>query len=283
MSSPPPLRTEINGRAARIEELRFPALVNYGHFTSMQVTEGAVRGLGHHLERLDAATRELFGVALDHNRVRACIRHALGTDTTDATVRVNVFWPEADGGTPPGSAGGTPTRADRPRGTDPSLMVTVTAAAEVSPTPQHLRSVVFGRPLPHLKHTGTFGQIYHRRAAQRDGFDDALFVDRDGMVSETAVANIGFYDRGGTVVWPDAPGLPGVTMQLLDEALSGVGRRPKRRPCRLGDLADFGGAFLTSSLGICPVGRIDDLPLPVNAEVIAELTGLYRSVPVEPC
>src|ERR1700679_3527084 len=71
---------EVNGGLATADGLSYPAIVNYGHFTSMQVRGGAVRGLGLHLSRLDLATRELFGTALDGELVRAYIRHALRAD-----------------------------------------------------------------------------------------------------------------------------------------------------------------------------------------------------------
>jgi branched-subunit amino acid aminotransferase/4-amino-4-deoxychorismate lyase len=61
----------VDGGAADAAALVVPALVNYGHFTAMQVRHGAVRGLEHHLRRVDAAHRELFGHGLDLERVRA--------------------------------------------------------------------------------------------------------------------------------------------------------------------------------------------------------------------
>jgi hypothetical protein len=124
ISDPSILRVEINGRAATAEQLHFPALANYGHFTAMQVRNGSVRGLDLHLKRLDAANRELFGADLDGNRVCDHIRRALRDDTAEASVRVHVFYPEADG--------------------TASIMVTVRPTgshSEHSPQPS-------GRPLP---------------------------------------------------------------------------------------------------------------------------------------
>jgi branched-subunit amino acid aminotransferase/4-amino-4-deoxychorismate lyase len=150
------LRAEIDGHAAAGGELRHLALVNYGHFTAMQVRDQAVRGLDRHLRRLDAATLELYGTGLDADQVRARIRQALGADITDATVRVTVFQPDPAG--------------------QPSVLVTVRAPAEPPDRPQRLQSVAYQRPVPHLKHTGTFGQIHYGLAAERSGFDDALFT-----------------------------------------------------------------------------------------------------------
>jgi branched-subunit amino acid aminotransferase/4-amino-4-deoxychorismate lyase len=68
---------QIDGLAATAEQLRRPALVNYGHFTAMQVRNGKVRGLRFHLYRLETATEELFGTGLDRSRVQEHIRRAL--------------------------------------------------------------------------------------------------------------------------------------------------------------------------------------------------------------
>jgi branched-subunit amino acid aminotransferase/4-amino-4-deoxychorismate lyase len=100
-----PIRVEVNGRMATAEHLQHPALVNYGHFTAMQVRNGRTRGLDLHLDRLDAATRHLFGANVDTDLIRNHVRHALG-DTGSASVRVTistiamydgttVTWPEA--------------------------------------------------------------------------------------------------------------------------------------------------------------------------------------------
>jgi hypothetical protein len=77
------LRAEIDGHDARADELWYPALVNYRHFTGMQVRNRAVRGLDRHLDRLD--------------------------------------------------------------------------------------TVIYQRPMAHIKHTGTFGQIHYGLMAERNG------------------------------------------------------------------------------------------------------------------
>ena len=57
------------GRAPSAEILAAPALVNYGHFSTMQGRAGAVRGFDLHLQRLDEGTRTLFGSAARISRV----------------------------------------------------------------------------------------------------------------------------------------------------------------------------------------------------------------------
>ena len=92
-------------------------------------------------------------------------------------------------------------------------------------------------------------------------------------ISETTIANIGFFDDGG-VVWPDAPLLHGITMQLLES------RMPSRRaPVRLEDVASFQGAFLSNSRGVAAVSEIDGLTLPLPSERMEALVAAYESVP----
>ncbi|WP_433243400.1 aminotransferase class IV [Streptosporangium sp. CA-135522] len=261
MTSPPVLRIEIDGRTATAEQLLLSPFLTYGHFTAMQVRSGKVRGLDLHLDRLDTATRELFDAGLDRDRIRRHIRHALAGDVTDASVRVYVSRAEAE---------------DRV-----SAMVTVRPPAEMPGTPQSLRSVPYQRPVPHIKHVGGFGQAHHRLLAGRDGFDEVLLTGPGGVVSEGGITNIAFFD-GSAVVWPDAPALRGITMQLLEPRLPGGGLPTRRSPVRLADLDSFGAAFVTNSQGIAPVARIDDLSFPVEGELMKTVTRIYESVPWDP-
>src|SRR5260370_21707997 len=137
------LRIEIDGASATADQLRAAAFGSFGHFTAMQVRARRARGLQHHVARLDAANRELFGVGLDEQVVRSHIRHALGEDIADASVRVHLY----EGGD------------------QPSLMVTVRPAGAMPPAPWRLRSVPYQRPVAHIKHTADFGQRYYQRPA----------------------------------------------------------------------------------------------------------------------
>lgn len=55
----------IHGVEASPNELRALALTGYGHFTSVQVEEGAVRGPDLHLERLVSNAKIVFDADLD--------------------------------------------------------------------------------------------------------------------------------------------------------------------------------------------------------------------------
>jgi branched-subunit amino acid aminotransferase/4-amino-4-deoxychorismate lyase len=248
------VRVEVNGRAVNADAA-WSAASSFGHFTAMQVRGGATRGLELHLRRLEAANRELFDAGLDHDEVRALIRHALG-EAEDASVRVYLV--------------------DADRDSEPATVVTVREPGGIE-SPQRLRSVDYQRPDAHLKHLAT-EQGYHTRIARRDGYDDALLTADLDLVSEAATANIGLFDGDG-VVWPEAPLLRGITMQLLEAALRGRGVPVRRSSVRLHDLPGFEGAFLSNARGIAAVSGVDDLVLPDAAHGIAMLVDAYAAVP----
>jgi branched-subunit amino acid aminotransferase/4-amino-4-deoxychorismate lyase len=246
-------RLVIDGTDATPDQLRVAAVSGYGHFTSMQVRGRRVRGLDRHIARLRAANSELFGADLEPGLVRDQVRFAIG-DLADATVRVLVI----DGH---GS---------------PSVMVTVRPPGEMQPGPWKLRSVPYQRTLAHIKHLGDFGQSYYQRLAHASGFEEALLTGPDGLISEGSVTNVGFLD-GAQVVWPAAPALAGVTMQLVESGLSARGVSSRRTHVRVADLHAFTGVFVTNARGIAAVSQVDDSDIPVDQEMMRILAAVYDS------
>ncbi len=262
-------RTEINGSMATVQALRTLVLVNYGNFTSMQVEAGCVRGLDLHLQRLARSTAELFGEALDIGQTRAWMRQIVDGDARALTLRVNVF-----------------SRAlNRDRLLDPAppdVLVATSAARQLPKTPLRVGSVDYQREQPHIKHVGTFGLFQQKRAAQARGFDDALFVDACGAVAEGSIWNVGFLDAAG-VVWPDAPALGGVSMQLLQRGLRERGIGSVTRYIDIDEIGQFRGAFFTnSSCAVMPIACIDAIEFAVDAEALAMLEECFALNPAEP-
>ena len=247
---------EINGFLPTPEELAVAAIDNHGHFTAMQVRNLRVRGLDLHLSRLTSAHRELFGTSLDAELVRSHIRHALGA-ALDGSVRVYVRQPE-----------------DRP-----SIMVTVRDPGDMpgEGRPWRLQSVPYQRAVAHIKRPNDFGQAYFQRRVMLDGFDEALLTGPGGLVCEGSVTNVGFID-GNRIVWPNAPALAGITMQLINLKFGRAGIEPERQEIRLSDIGKFGGAFVCNSRGIALVGQIDDVAMPVDSRWMTMITKVYESV-----
>jgi branched-subunit amino acid aminotransferase/4-amino-4-deoxychorismate lyase len=255
---------ELNGRPADIEQVKALALTNFGHFTSMLVEEGRVRGLSLHLERLRRDCQLLFAVELDTDRIRAYVRHAVG-DGVRVVARVTVYDPALDLGTIGQDA-------------DPHILVTTRPASPGQAGPLRLQAASYRRENPAIKHIGLFGVLRHRRAAQREGFDDVVFLNPDGTLSELATSNIGFV-RAGEIVWPRSECLAGVTMTLLNQALD---EPVTTEALKLPDLSAMEAAFATNAAtGVRAVVSIDGLTWPDDHKHLGELRDWYADIPGE--
>jgi branched-subunit amino acid aminotransferase/4-amino-4-deoxychorismate lyase len=240
-----------NGQPAQVEDL-LPALVNYGHFTSLQVRDHAVQGLDLHLARLSHATRELFGSELDMAQVRAWMVQALRqAGQGDASLRVTVYSRHFDFRNPLAAV---------------PVDVLVAASAPVTLTAsKRVRSVAWQRELPQIKHVGTFGLFAERRAAMAEGFDDVLFVTVDGEMSEGSTWNLAVHD-GERLLWPQAPALCGTAEALLKQHWPGA---QATQPLRLADMAGVKAAFACNASGLWALEAIDGHVLP-GSQALAE-------------
>jgi branched-subunit amino acid aminotransferase/4-amino-4-deoxychorismate lyase len=258
----------VNHEAISRDDLQLLAFGNYGHYTSMQVRGRATRGLDLHLDRLDSNAIDLFGRAPATGAVVAALRHAVAT-RENCSVRVTIFSRDV------AAVGeGTPV--------EPDVMVTVTAPAEQQHDPFRVLPVEYMRETPQVKHLATYGLLRQRRAARIAGYDDAIFLDNRGMLSEGSTWNLCLHD-GDQWVWPEAPGLLGVTMQLLQGAMRQAGLPSETRQIPLESLAEFRSAFATNS--VSPGRRlaaIGEHLFQVNNVSASVLRDLYESVPYQP-
>jgi branched-subunit amino acid aminotransferase/4-amino-4-deoxychorismate lyase len=244
---------EINGEDADDEALALLDHEGWGHFTAMQVRDGRARGLGLHLARLDAAHREIYGKPLDGDLVRTRIRHALGGRPA-ASVRVCGYW-----------AG---------------LIVTVRGPQQMLSRPYSMTVQHFQRPLARLKHVGSWAQGRFHDLAMAAGFDDGLLVDETGRISEGNITNVGFW-RDGSVIWPEAPKLDGITMLILQRELKARGIPQAEAAVHVQDLAAYDGMMLCNSHGWAVVGRVDDLQIRRDAAFTEAISAAYDKCPLE--
>ena len=254
-------RLECDGETATLEQIWALDLSPSGHFTAMQVRRRHTLGIDFHLARLDAATRELFDVDLDGERVCEYIRHGLADDIEDASVRVNVFRPDA--------------------AADVSVMVSLRPPAPTPTDPQSLLPVEYLRPRAHIKHASGFGQGYFLGLAQANGFDEALFVGLDGRIAEGSITNVGFVSSDA-IVWPEAPRLDGVMMQVLQRELERAHIAWRYEPVRIEEIASLDGAFVTNSRGFASVSRIGELGVPTDAASLRTARQLLAAAPYDP-
>ncbi|MFE1432398.1 aminotransferase class IV family protein [Streptomyces griseoaurantiacus] len=256
---------ELNGKPVTLHDLESLALTNYGHFTSMRMEDGTVRGLSLHLDRLQRDCRIVFGVELDRERTLSYIRQVAHGVTGVVGLRVTVFDPGIDMGRPSDAK-------------DPHILVNLRPGGGMPP-PLAAKTFTFTRDTAQVKHIGLYPQLRIRRDAQLAGFDDAVFVEPDGRVSEGGTWNLGFVDRDGTVIWPEAPVLPGTTMLLLQSLDA-----PKQitAPVRLADIPNMAAAFATNvTIGVRSVSALDDVRFPPDHPVLAVLRSAYAGIPGE--
>lgn len=252
----PIIAAHFNGQPATADDLAPLAFAAYAHFTAMQVRDRAVRGLDLHLARLRTASDELFGRHLPDDRVRELLASAVAAGPPDVSLTCYVS----------------------PRGAD-TLDVLVGIADPATPPagPLALDVVPHERYLPHLKHVGEVAKSHLFRRAVARGFDDAVFTDAAGRLSEATIWNVAFWD-GRSVLWPEAAVLPGVTMQILRRRLAARDVGQRTLPILASDVR-FPGAVLNSwSPGIA-IARVGDRDLPDGRELTSLLRAAYDSEP----
>ncbi len=260
------LQTWIDGRAATTEELAPLAFAGFAHFTAMQVRGGRVRGLDLHLARLRAASIALFGAALPDDKVRAALRSAIGSLPADMSLTATMYSRNGEF-TPSG------------RHDDPALLVRTGAPSNGPDGPLTLDAVRHERALPDIKHVGEVAKTHHLRRAVAAGYDDALFVDPQGRISEATIWNIAFWD-GEAVVWPQAPHLPGVTMTILKRRLTALGIPQREDAVGLDDVRHYRGAAVMNSWtpGV-PVAGVAAVPIPMSERFMTLLHNAYANEP----
>lgn len=242
------------------------ALVNYGHFTSLQVRSGAVQGWALHLQRLQQGTRELFGVELDCVQVVAWLRQALQQlDAADASVRITVFSRQFDFRQPL-------------RAVPVDVLVAIAAPASIPAIARSVLPLPYQRELAHIKHVGTFPLFQLRRQALQRGFDDALFVDAQGRISEGTTWNLAFWD-GTQVCWPQASALRGSTERLLMDGLAALGQLQHHADMHVPTLARCNGAVAFNATGIWPLAAIGEQRLEQSEVLLVRLQSALAQMP----
>jgi len=251
-----------NGRPATAEDLGPLAFAGYAHFTALQVRDGKVRGLDLHLERLRFASLLLFGHAVPDDQVRTYLRTAIKAGPSDLSLMATIYPPAGEF---------TAAATDE----EPQVLIRTSLAASGPEGPLTLAAVQHERFLPTVKHVGELAKTYFRREAA----DDALFIDRQGRLSEATIWNLAFWD-GESVIWPRAEILIGTTMSIVSRQLDKLAIPQCVQDVTPADLPSLAGAVVMNSWtpGVA-VHRIGAAPLP-DAPNFLEL--LHRAYQAEP-
>lgn len=240
---------ELNGQTVTTDDLRLLSFLPYGHFTSMQVRQYSVKGLSLHLRRLQESSRTIWGVIPDTGTILHYLRGALHRHAHSCSVRINIF---------SRVAGYKPVHAD-----DLQILITLTPPADLLTAPFAVKTTVYERVLPEVKHLGiAMGLLAFRETAMTGDYEDVLYTDAQGNISEGSIWNIGFYD-GRQLLLPDTPALPGITLQLMTTRLAATGWAITTRTIHLSEVAGFKAAVAFNSIMPGrPVNRIDQVVYP---------------------
>jgi branched-subunit amino acid aminotransferase/4-amino-4-deoxychorismate lyase len=189
------------------DALKGLALSHYGHFTTMHVDVGRVRGLRLHVQRLAQDYPPLFAADVDPPRLRTFIRQSVKQLGDTGLLRITFFTPGLSDDRPQRRRRCQHTRqsARRPRVTCPRCTCDPSRTAGSDP----------------VKYMGLFGALHHRRAAQPEGSGGVVLTGAAGEVTEGSTRDLGLVD-GDRVAWQAGPALPGVTMALLHRRTCGT-------------------------------------------------------------
>ena len=90
------------------------------------------------------------------------------------------------------------------------------------------------------------GKTYYLHQAVKRGFDDAVFVNSDGHLSEGTIWNLVFWD-GESVIWPKARILKGTMMGIVQRQLSRLNIPQCDEIITINRLAELQGAAVMNS------------------------------------
>ena len=132
-------------------------------------------------------------------------------------------------------------------------------------------------PLLRVKSLNYLENVLARREAERMGYDEALFLNERGEVTEGSSTNV-FWVRGGVLHTPalECGLLSGITREALISLAPELNLEVKEGKFNLNEILASQGAFFTNSLiGITVITEIDKAGVFVNGELFR---GLRRSL-----
>ncbi|SDZ12907.1 aminotransferase class IV [Tindallia californiensis] len=133
--------------------------------------------------------------------------------------------------------------------------------------------------------TANYGsKMIEFRGGKEKGYDDVLFLNTKGWITEGAVTNI-FFLKDDSVYTPSLESglLPGIMRQMVKEVLLNMGKKVVETPIEKNFYRHCQSAWVTNSLmGAMPVRRIEEMDYTVTENhlttaINAQLTDLIQS------
>ena len=130
--------------------------------------------------------------------------------------------------------------------------------------------------LTYIKSFNYVENIIERGIIIDKGYNEALFLNTDGLLSEGAVSNI-FFIKNGIIYTPKIKCglLPGIVREFVIQNSSAMGFNVEEGEFTYDQLLDAEGVFITNSImGIMKVSKIDDKVLN-QSTVVSEIKRYY--------
>ena len=179
----------------------------------------------------------------------------------------------------PGGRGYAPSNENKPT----VVMALHPVPPLANPTGWKLISSSFripaGDPLAAFKTTSKILHVMARAEAVERGADEALLLNTDGEVAETAGGNIFWVSDDTICTVPAGRGiLPGVTRAVVLEICRTLGLPVNECVIKPAEFKKSSGVFVTqSALGIVPVVQFDGVPVPPSS-LVDRIARAYREM-----
>lgn len=130
--------------------------------------------------------------------------------------------------------------------------------------------------LTYVKSFNYVENIIERDKIINKGYNEAIFLNTEGFLSEGAVSNIFFIENGAIFTPKIKCGLlPGIVRDFVIRNSLSMGLKIQEGEFRLGELMEAEGVFITNSvMGIMKVSKIEDKVLNESL-VVAEIKRYY--------
>lgn len=121
--------------------------------------------------------------------------------------------------------------------------------------------------------------IVARAEAEEQGADEAILLNTNGEVAETAGGNLFWIYQDAVCTVPTGRGvLPGITRAVVLEICQSLGLATNKRVIKPEHLRNASGIFVTNSaLGIVPVAAFDGLPV-APSPLVEQIANAYNEM-----
>jgi branched-subunit amino acid aminotransferase/4-amino-4-deoxychorismate lyase len=251
-------------------------LLGDGLFETVRVAQGRPFRLAQHMERLVRGADFLkIKLPFTAKEIQKFVGELIGkNELAEAVLRVTLTRGA-------GTRGYSTKGADKPtlaltlhpllpqNGDEPLLWSLITSSFRI-PASDALSS---------FKSTSKILNVLARAEAEEKGADDALLLNANGEVAETAGGNIFWVYQDKICTVPTGRGvLPGITRAVVLEICQALGLETNKRVIKPEMLRNAEGIFVTqSAFGIIPVAAFDGLPV-APSPLVDQIASAYNEM-----